>query len=226
MSEPKTIYQAMSAILEDIKPVAKDRKADMGNAGKYNFRGIDDMYNALHEAFAKHKVFILPEIIEEKSEILEKEKTYNGQVSKTYSKYVTLRVKYTFFAEDGTFVNAIGIGEAIDTSDKATNKAQSSALKYVLMQTFLIPTEEGKDVENDNNQLSDKRVSTQQQWNATNTIWLEQKQFEHLLDLIEKKENLEGAKASIAKFSGSIIEGVKYSMKKEYKQKLESALNA
>jgi hypothetical protein len=157
-STPLNIYQAMAAILAEIKPVAKSRNADLGAGGKYKFRGIDDMYNALHEAFAKYKVFLLPEILDEKSEIIEKEKNFDGKKTITYSKYTTLKVKYTFIACDGTSVSSIGIGEAIDTSDKATNKAQSSALKYVLMQVFLIPTEEPKDVETEDNEIDKLKV--------------------------------------------------------------------
>ena len=151
---PLTIYQAMARILADVNFIGKDRKADMGNAGRYNFRGIDDCYNALHSSFAKYKVFIIPEILESKFEIQEKEKTYNGVVSKSYSYSAILTIKFTFVSEDGSSISAIGIGHALDQSDKATNKAQSSALKYCLMQTFLIPTEEPKDVEEQNISVS------------------------------------------------------------------------
>jgi hypothetical protein len=147
---PLTIYQAMAKILADIDYIGKDRKADMGNAGKYNFRGIDDIYNALHSSFAKHKVFLLPKVLDSKIETIEKEKTYNGVISKTYTCSAILTIEFTFVSEDGSSVTAIGIGQALDQSDKATNKAQSAALKYCLMQTFLIPTEESKDIEDDN----------------------------------------------------------------------------
>jgi ERF superfamily len=149
-----TIYQAMAKILADIDFIGKDRKADMGNAGRYNFRGIDDIYNALHSSFAKYKVFIIPKILDSKLEIQEKEKTYNGSTTKSYTYSVILTVEFTFVSEDGSSISAIGIGHALDQSDKATNKAQSSALKYCLMQAFLIPTEESKDVEVENIQAA------------------------------------------------------------------------
>lgn len=148
MSDTKLkIYTAMANILKDVETIGKDRKADMGNAGKYNFRGIDDMYNTLHNTFAKHEVFIIPEILKSDLQTQEKETTYNGQTKKSLQYSVLLTIKFTFFTTDGSSVSAVGIGHALDTSDKATNKAQSSALKYALMQTFLIPTEEEKDVE-------------------------------------------------------------------------------
>jgi hypothetical protein len=159
MSESLTIYQAMAKILADIDFIGKDRKADMGNAGRYNFRGIDDIYNALHSSFAKYKVFIIPKILDSKLEIQEKEKTYNGSTTKTYTYSAVLKVEFTFVSEDGSSISAIGIGHALDQSDKATNKAQSSALKYCLMQTFLIPTEESKDVENENIQVENQKKS-------------------------------------------------------------------
>lgn len=155
-----TIYQAMAKILADVDHIGKDRKADMGNAGKYNFRGIDDIYNTLHSSFAKYKVFIIPEIIDSKIEVQEKEKTYNGVVNKSYTYSAILTVKFTFVSEDGSSISAIGIGHALDQSDKSTNKAQSSALKYCLMQTFLIPTEESKDVESENIQVAPKAAGT------------------------------------------------------------------
>ena len=146
----------MTAIFADIDYIGKTRKADMGNAGKYNFRGIDDVMNALHSSFAKFGVFLLPEVLESKVEIQEKEKTYNGVTTKTYACSAILKIRYIFTASDGSSVTAIGIGQALDQSDKAVNKAQSAALKYCLMQTFLIPTEEPKDVENDNIEITGK----------------------------------------------------------------------
>jgi hypothetical protein len=159
MSDSLTIYQAMAKILADIDYIGKDRQADMGNAGRYKFRGIDDIYNALHSSFAKHKVFILPKVLDSKIEIQEKEKTYNGVTSKSYACSAILTIEFTFMSEDGSSVTAIGIGQALDQSDKASSKAQSNALKYCLMQTFLIPTEESKDIEDDNIAVSANKVT-------------------------------------------------------------------
>jgi hypothetical protein len=84
-----------------------------------------------------------------------------------------LTIKFTFYTTDGSSVSAVGIGHALDTSDKATNKAQSSALKYALMQTFLIPTEEDKDVE-----VADNKVALAKKPAFTQT------NFEHAVKLI------------------------------------------
>ena len=56
-----------------------------------------------------------------------------------------MKIKYTFFATDGTFVSATMAGEAADSGDKASNKAMSIAHKYALLQVFCIPTDDAKD---------------------------------------------------------------------------------
>ena len=61
--------------------------------------------------------------------------------------YSVVKVRYTFYTDDGSSVQAVVIGEAMDRSDKSTNKAMSAAFKYACFQTFCIPTEEMKDSE-------------------------------------------------------------------------------
>jgi len=57
---------------------------------------------------------------------------------------------------DGSSVESIMIGEAMDSGDKSANKAMSTALKYALMQAFLIPTEELKDSDNNTYEVKKK----------------------------------------------------------------------
>ena len=59
--------------------------------------------------------------------------------------YSICRIKYTFFAEDGSCIEAVTVGEGMDSGDKATNKAMAIAFKYACFQVFCIPTEEMKD---------------------------------------------------------------------------------
>jgi hypothetical protein len=50
----------------------------------------------------------------------------------------------------------VTFGEAMDSGDKATNKAMSAAYKYALMQTFAIPTEGDHDSENQTHEVARK----------------------------------------------------------------------
>jgi hypothetical protein len=58
-------------------------------------------------------------------------------------------MRYLFVTTDGSSLEAVVYGEAMDSGDKATNKAMSAAHKYALLQTFLIPTEDVEDSDAD-----------------------------------------------------------------------------
>lgn len=132
-----SIYKKMSDVMRDIGHV---EKAQENRAQGFKFRGIDQFINALYPALVKHGVFISPECVSEKHEIREVQRS-NGKMG--LDKHVSLMMRYHFYADDGTFVTIGPIAsEGLDSGDKATNKALSAALKYALIQTFAIPTED------------------------------------------------------------------------------------
>ena len=57
-------------------------------------------------------------------------------------------------AEDGSKTTARMIGEAMDSGDKATNKAMSAAYKYAAFQTFAIPTEGTPDADAETHEVA------------------------------------------------------------------------
>ena len=59
--------------------------------------------------------------------------------------HVICTIKFTFFAEDGSSIESTLVGEALDTGDKATNKAMAIAYKYACFQVFCIPTSDMTD---------------------------------------------------------------------------------
>jgi len=64
-------------------------------------------------------------------------------------------MKFTLIsAIDGSTLVTNYIGESMDSGDKATNKAMSTAYKYFCFQTFCIPTDEPKDSENDTPEIA------------------------------------------------------------------------
>lgn len=130
------IYKKMVDVMRDVGAVGKDQK---NTAQGYKFRGIDQFVNALHPALVKNNVFLTTEVLERTEQLKEVERS-NGK--KGVDKHVALRVKYTFYAEDGSHVSSTLASEGLDSGDKATNKALSAALKYALIQTFSVPTED------------------------------------------------------------------------------------
>lgn len=137
MSESKLIFKKMSDVMKEIKSVSKDQK---NVAQGFKFRGIDQFINALYPALTKHGVFMVPECTHEEHQLKDVTRS-NGKAG--VDKHVSLRMRYSFFAEDGSGISVGPIpAEGLDSGDKATNKALSAALKYALIQTFSIPTED------------------------------------------------------------------------------------
>lgn len=131
------IYGKMSQVMKEIGSVGKDQK---NQAQGFKFRGIDQFVNALYPALLAHGVFMAPRCVKAEQEIKEVERS-SGK--KGVDKHVSILMEYDFFAEDGSKVTVGPIpAEGLDSGDKATNKALSAALKYALIQTFSIPTED------------------------------------------------------------------------------------
>lgn len=131
------IYKKMSEVMKEIGSVGKDQK---NVAQGFKFRGIDQFVNSLYPALTKHGVFMAPRCVREEHELRE---VTRGNGKAGVDKHVTILMEYDFFAEDGSKVTIGPIpAEGLDSGDKATNKALSAALKYALIQTFSIPTED------------------------------------------------------------------------------------
>lgn len=126
------IYQAVNAVMAEIGAIGKEKKNQKQG---FMYRGVDDVMNALAPLFSKHKLFVVPEVL---NQVREERRNNNG----TNLIYSIITMKYTFYAEDGTNVTSVVVGEGMDTGDKATNKAMSIAFKYACFQLFCIPTEE------------------------------------------------------------------------------------
>lgn len=146
------IYESINKVMEEIKAVGKnDKNPDQ----KYKYRGIDAVMNALNPALVRNKVFMVPEVLEQSRE----ERRSSNNKTLIYS---VMKVKYTFYAEDGTSVSAVVVGEALDSSDKSSNKAMSAAFKYACFQTFCIPTEEMIDTESETLEVKPKLIGPEQ----------------------------------------------------------------
>tara|TARA_R110000868_G_scaffold55916_4_gene173566 strand:+ start:1543 stop:2151 length:609 start_codon:yes stop_codon:yes gene_type:complete len=135
------IYKAINAVQAELSTIGitKDRTNSQGSG--YKFRGIDDVYNAISPLLAKHGLCILPRVLTR--ECVERISKSGGALF-----YVTVEVEFDFVsAEDGSKHTVKTFGEAMDSGDKATNKAMSAAYKYAAFQAFSIPTESDNDAD-------------------------------------------------------------------------------
>lgn len=139
-STAPAVYTAIAAVMADLakEGIGKDsRNTQQG----YNFRGIDDVYNALAPVLSKHGLVMLPRAISR--DVVER---VNHKGTALF--YVTVEVEFSLVAAtDGSIHVVKTYGEAMDSGDKATNKAMSAAFKYAAMQAFCIPTEGDNDAD-------------------------------------------------------------------------------
>jgi len=163
--QPPLIYARMSAVMADIGAIDKDKTNKQQG---FKYRGIDDIYNALHLCMAKHQVFTTSEALDVHRE--EKPTKSGGKIG-----FSIVKIRYTFHTVDGSSIATEIIGEGMDTADKATNKAFAIAHKYALLQAFMIPTEDPKDPEADSPDIE----------------WITQDQVATLADLIKEAKSTE-----------------------------------
>jgi hypothetical protein len=177
----KLIYSKITAAMKEIDAIGKDKKNIKQG---FNFRGIDDVYNALHPILAKHELFTTMDVLSDKTE---ERKTNNGG----NLIYRILTIKYTIYTSDGSCITSIVIGEGMDSGDKASNKAMSIAHKYFFMQLFSIPTKDTIDPDNETPPASEpinlQSEQTKQDWIDQAKIRIDEQQNEEDLQKVETK---------------------------------------
>jgi hypothetical protein len=153
---PPAIYRAIAAVAGAIakQGIAKsNRNSQQG----YNFRGIDDVYNALAPILSDAGLVVLPRVL---NRIETERETKSGGALFN----VVVEVEFDFVAaEDGSRHIVKTFGEAMDSADKATNKAMSAAYKYAAMQAFCIPTAGDNDADATTHDIAPRRQNTASQ---------------------------------------------------------------
>lgn len=158
--EGQLIYGKMASILRETKAITKSEKNQQQG---FKFRGIDNVMNEHHELFAKNEVFILQEV---QGFTTENRPTKSGGTNT----FTRATVKFRYITTDGSCVETVNVGEAMDSGDKGMNKAMSVALKYSLLQMFLIPTEDPKDPDATIPEETDYLAMAMQEINSAQSI--------------------------------------------------------
>jgi len=188
------VYEKIAAVTAELSKIGISKDSKNQSQG-YAFRGIDAVYGALSPLLSKHGLCILPRVTDR--QVIERQ---NRQGTALF--YVTLTVEFDFVAaEDGSRHTVITVGEAMDSGDKASNKAMSAAYKYAAFQAFCIPTEGDNDADSQTHEVAaattDPAVEAAVQLAATieelNGIWKSLNASErkaHLSLFSEKKSKL------------------------------------
>jgi hypothetical protein len=161
------VYQAINKVQAALAKtgISKDRRNTQG-AG-YNFRGIDDVFNAVSPLLAEHGLCILPRMLTRQCE--ERQSKSGGALF-----YITVEAEFDMVSsEDGSKHTIRTFGEAMDSGDKGTNKAMSAAYKYACFQAFAIPTEADNDADAHTHEVAAKPVRSMRHSPTDETITLD-----------------------------------------------------
>jgi len=134
------VYEAIAAVTAELtkEGIGKDRKNQQQG---YNFRGVDDVYNALAPMLARNQLVVLPRVMS-----VHREERQSAKGGALYFTFVEMEFDFVS-ATDSTKHTVKTCGEAMDSADKSTNKAMSAAYKYACFQAFCIPTEGDNDAD-------------------------------------------------------------------------------
>ena len=146
MSAP-SVYAAINAITAELSTngIAKSRTNEVDD---YKYRSIDDVLDRLAPLLARHKLCVLPKVLERI--VTERSDELNHLLF-----HVALRVEFSLTSvEDGTSHMVEAYGEALDGGDKATAKAMSAAYKAAIVQTFCIPVSGAEDADRTSHRLT------------------------------------------------------------------------
>lgn len=124
-----TIFELMPMIMGELPAIGKEHQMGDGRFG-YKYRSIEDITAPLQRLCAKHGVFVLPTVLKHEANDIVVEGKHRHTVDMT--------IKWTFYGPRGDQVTAVTHGEARDSGDKGTQKAATSAFKYLLMPAFMI----------------------------------------------------------------------------------------
>ena len=140
MADTLNLYQKLLKITEEVGKIEKTGKNSMQG---YSFIEQAQVVAELRPQLAKWGVFIIPETVSRSIERFENKKGTITVHANVVSRYTVVNAD----KPDERFVSEWDGGEALDTSDKATNKATTASHKYYLMKLFNISDKDDADAE-------------------------------------------------------------------------------
>jgi hypothetical protein len=126
------VHLAWLRVRKDIRGIAKGEEYNDGYS-RYNFRGVDATVMAFAPVTMRHGVNVVPHRVEA---TYRDTKTAKGKATRE----CTVTITWHIIGPRGDIIVAQSQGEALDSGDKGTAKAQSVALRVLLLNGGLVPT--------------------------------------------------------------------------------------
>ncbi|GGR70804.1 MULTISPECIES: ERF family protein [Streptomyces] len=126
------VHIAWIRVRKDIRAIGKTEQYNDGYS-RYNFRGVDATVQAFAPVTMRHGVSVIPHKVDA---TYRDTKTAKGKATRE----CTVTVTWHIVGPRGDVLVAQSQGEALDSGDKGTAKAQSVALRVLLLNAGLVPT--------------------------------------------------------------------------------------
>jgi hypothetical protein len=126
------VHLAWLRVRKDVRSIAKNEEYNAAGT-RYNFRGVDTVVQAFGPITMRHGVSVVPTKV-----AAEYRDTTSSKGNK--QRECTVTVTWLVIGPKGDTLELQSAGEALDTSDKGTAKAQSVALRVLLLSAGLTPT--------------------------------------------------------------------------------------
>ena len=124
------IYEKISAIMQDVKYLAKDDHVKFGQTS-YKALSEEKVTSIMRAELMKYKLVVFP---------VEQSASRSGNISHVDVKYRMVNVE-----NPEEYIEIVSAGDGADTQDKGSGKAMTYAFKYMWLRTFALPTGEDPD---------------------------------------------------------------------------------
>jgi hypothetical protein len=128
------VHIAWIRAMRDVRSVRKDKVADIKTdkgGYRFNFRGIDQVLNAVGPALRRHGVFVLPVSIDLTRS--------PGRMTESL-----VKVTYEITGPMGDSKHVASAGEGLDVGERGLAKALTTAYRNMLIVALTIPTDDPK----------------------------------------------------------------------------------
>jgi hypothetical protein len=166
MSESHPVQMTLRHKLGEVRRrIGYIQKRGYNERNNYNYVAAADIAGTIGDILAELGVVVIPRL---------ESITYEPHAPGRLERFARVIMAYTFTDEDsGEEITAKVAGEGLDIGDKASYKAMTGALKYALLQSFLLAT--GDDPEDERSDLrsaagSERLISTEQVSELQNLI--------------------------------------------------------
>ena len=145
MEEVRTnVFEKILHVMESVQYLNKDGFVETTKGKGYKALTDEKVVMAIRPALLKERLVILP-VAMAQNRTDEQVEGYDGKIK--VNRITSVDVQYRIYNVDdpNDYVDVVSCGTGVDTQDKGIGKAMTYSRKYMLLNTFLIPSGEDTD---------------------------------------------------------------------------------